>query len=326
MKINEHYEKLRPENEAFIKNTQAYIRSELDNLAIDATDGAMDEDRRQRLLSEAKELEKASCMYLAAHESCEQLSDEINTQIKEYTKWHKKLQKHHFFKPSPTNGEIDYQEKKTHHFAAGLSFYKCFWIFFIGCFLGVVIETIFCIITRGHYESRTGLILGPFNLVYGLGAFALTYFLYKFRNRRASHAFVGGFIVGSIIEYLCSWFQETLFGSVSWDYSRYAFNLDGRICLLFSIFWGILGVVWIKTIYPRMSLWILMIPNRIGKALTWILLVFMLFNSLFSAVVVYRWSNRINGIQPSNELETWIDESYDNKRMENIFPNMTFTN
>lgn len=30
------------------------------------------------------------------------------------------------------------------HFAHGLNFYKLFWVFFLCCFLGVVIETIFC--------------------------------------------------------------------------------------------------------------------------------------------------------------------------------------
>ena len=67
------------------------------------------------------------------------------------------------------------------------------------------------------------------------------------------------------IEYLCSFFQEMLFGSTSWDYSNIPFNLNGRICLLYSVFWGILGILWIKEIYPRMAVWILKIPNKVGK-------------------------------------------------------------
>jgi|GEM_PF-4663813 len=63
-------------------------------------------------------------------------------------------------------------------FASGLNFYKLFWIFFVGCFLGVVIETLYCLVTRHHFESRQGLIYGPFNLVYGLGALAMTLGLY----------------------------------------------------------------------------------------------------------------------------------------------------
>ena len=325
MKLKDEFEQLKPSNQHFIDHTKTLVRKQLDDLAIDATDGSMDDDRRSKLLDIANALSNASSFYLAAHETCEHLSDEINTQIKEYTKWHNQLKKgRRFFKPTEPNSEIDYQEKITNHFTRGLNFYKLFWIFFIGCFGGVVIETIFCLITRGHYESRTGLLIGPFNLVYGLGALALSYTLYKFRNRSASHAFFGGFVVGSIIEYLCSWFQEMVFGSVSWDYSRFPFNLDGRICLLYSLFWGILGILWIKTIYPRMSVWILLIPNKVGKILSWLLVVFMLFNSIFTAIVVYRWTRRDDGITPQNGLAVWIDQHYDDSTMENIFPNMMF--
>ena len=60
------------------------------------------------------------------------------------------------------------------HFAEDFNFYQLFWVFFIGCFLGVVVETIWCVATRGHFESRKGLIYGPFNLVYGFGALLMT--------------------------------------------------------------------------------------------------------------------------------------------------------
>ena len=325
MKLKDEFNQIKPLNQQFIDHTKTLVKKQLDDLAIDATDGAMDEDRKSKLLDIAAALSNASSFFLAAHETCEQLSDEINTQIKEYTKWHQRLKKkRRWFKPTEPNSEIDYQEKITNHFTRGLNFYKLFWIFFIGCIGGVIIETIFCLITRGHYESRVGLVIGPFNLVYGLGALALTMALYKFRNRSASHAFVGGFIVGSIIEYLCSLFQEMVFGSVSWDYSRFPFNVDGRICLLYSIFWGILGIIWIKVIYPRMSVWILLIPNKIGKITSWILLVFMLFDSLFTGIVVYRWTQRMDGMVATNTMETWIDQHYDDQTMEDIFPNMMF--
>ena len=60
------------------------------------------------------------------------------------------------------------------HFAHGLNFYKLFWVFFLCCFLGVVIETIFCWIASGRLSQRTGLVWGPFNLIYGIGAVLLT--------------------------------------------------------------------------------------------------------------------------------------------------------
>lgn len=252
--------------------------------------------------------------------------DEVETRLNEKVKNDRKSQKRHrILPPAPTNAQIDYQEKKERHFAQGLTFYKLFWVFFIGCFAGVVIETIYCIIQRGHYESRVGLIYGPFNLVYGFGALFLSLALYRFRNRGRVFSFVGGFVVGSVIEYACSWFQEFFFGSTSWDYSRMPFNLNGRICLLYSMFWGVLGILWIKDIYPRMAKWILKIPNRLGKALTWVLLVFMIFNSAMTGLTALRWSQRREGIPAHNALEEYFDEHYPDERMQKIFANAVFT-
>ena len=113
-----------------------------------------------------------------------------------------------------------------------------------------------------------------------------------------------------------------LFGSRSWDYSNVPFNLNGRICLLYSIFWGFLGVWWIKDLYPRMAKWILKIPNTVGKVLTWCLTAFFIFNNMISLAAVGRWSERVAGLAPSNVVEELLDERFHNERMERIYANM----
>lgn len=108
-----------------------------------------------------------------------ELIDEVETRLKETEQYDKKKKKKlRILPPAPTNAQIDYREKQEAHFAQGITFYKLFWVFFIGCFAGVVLETLYCLIQRGHYESRVGLIYGPFNLVYGIGALCLTGALY----------------------------------------------------------------------------------------------------------------------------------------------------
>ena len=37
------------------------------------------------------------------------------------------------------------------HFAHGLNFYKLFWVFLIGCFAGVVVETVFVFLSNGGH-------------------------------------------------------------------------------------------------------------------------------------------------------------------------------
>lgn len=138
-------------------------------------------------------------------------------------------QKRKLIPSAPANAVIDDAESRSNHFARGLNAYKLLLLCFIGSFLGVVVELGWCLLTRGHLESRSGLVYGPFNLLYGVGAVVLTVSLYRFRNRGKWLSFIGGTLVGSIVEYVCSWAQEMAFGSRSWDYSTKPFNLNGRI-------------------------------------------------------------------------------------------------
>ena len=224
------------------------------------------------------------------------------------------------------NADIDLFEKKTNPFARGINLYKIIWIIFIGSFAGVIIEMAWCLLKNGYVESRRGMVWGPFNFLYGAGAALLSITLYRFRNHGQWLSFLGGMIVGSVLEYFCSWAQEMLVGSRSWDYSNVQFNLNGRICLLYSVFWGILGVVWIKRIFPMVSALIQKIPRKIAKPFTWLCVVFFIIDLLVSGVAVWRWSKRMEGIPPQTAITRAIDKDFDDERMERIFPNMVFGN
>lgn len=303
------------------------LRRQMDVLAADER---MDDAQKAAFYAEIRDelvlLRKRRDLMAKKLQAFNELIDEVETRLKETEQYdRRKKKKVRILPPAPTNAQIDYREKQEAHFAQGMTFYKLFWVLFIGCFAGVVLETIYCLIQRGHYESRVGLIYGPFNLVYGIGALCLSGALYQFRNRGRVFSFVGGFVVGSVVEYACSWFQEVCFGSTSWDYSNMPYNLNGRICLLYSIFWGILGIFWIKDIYPRMAKWILKIPNKVGKPLTWVLLVFMVFNSVMTLFTSLRWTARREGVEPRNAFEAYLDEHYPDERMQKIFANAEFT-
>lgn len=249
------------------------------------------------------------------------ISDEFNARLKDIKKQKRKKK---IKIPTYANAMIDINETKSDHFAKGLNLYKILLICFVGSFAGVIVELLWCLVKNGYIESRSGLVYGPFNLLYGAGAVLLTVCLYKFRNRGAWISFLGGILVGSVVEYICSWGQEMLFGSRSWDYSHMPFNINGRICLLYSIFWGFLGVLWIKRIYPIMAECILKIPNKAGKIITWILVAFFAFNSFMTLTSMARWTQRMNGIEPSTRFEEFIDNRFPDSRMEKIFANMKF--
>lgn len=249
------------------------------------------------------------------------VSDELSTRCKDVRKQRKK---HKLIAAAPANGTIDLEEMAGNHFARGMGLYKLLLVCFLGSFAGVIVELGWCLIRNGYLESRSGLVYGPFNLLYGAGAVVLTVCLYRFRNRSSWISFLGGMLVGTVVEYLCSWGQEVLFGSRSWDYSHMPFNLNGRVCLLYSIFWGVLGVMWIKDLYPRMSQLILKLPNKLGKILTVAATLFLIFDSLVSLAAVARWAERVQGQPASSAVETLLDERFPNERMEHIYANMDF--
>lgn len=275
----------------------------------------------EEICAKAASLKRASSNITKALAQTYAVSDEFNA------RWHdiKKRRKKRALLSAPANAEIDMTESRSEHFARGLNIYKILLLCFIGSFAGVVIEMIWCLVTNGYIESRSGLVYGPFNLLYGAGSVVLTVCLYRFRNRGVWISFLGGAVVGSIVEYICSWGQELVFGSRSWDYSEMPFNLNGRICLLYSVFWGLLGVLWIKNLYPRISKLILMIPNKAGKIVTWLLTAFFVFNSIVSVVSVYRWSQRAAGIEPSGTFWEIIDQRFPDERMEKVYANMEFS-
>lgn len=213
------------------------------------------------------------------------------------------------------------KEKET-VFAEGCSFYKLVSLFFIGAFLGDITETIFCLITAGKLMSRSSVVYGPFSIVWGLGCAFLTAILYRIRNKNDSYIFIAGTLLGGVYEYICSVFTELVFGTVFWDYSKFAFNLGGRINLLYCFFWGIAAVVWMKLLYPRLSAWIEKIPMKAGKIICTVMLVFMIFDCLLSAMALERYTERnTTGKQAQNEVESFLDEHFGDERMERIYPN-----
>lgn len=276
--------------------------------------------RHEAIREEIAALKTAAGNYKKCYNTISAMTDELQTRLHDT----ERSQKKGLVPKAPANATIDFAEQKSGHFAQGLNFYKLFLIFFAGSFAGVMVELLWCLMRNGYLESRAGLVYGPFNLLYGAGAVALTLALYRFRNRNSSISFLGGLIVGSVVEYVCSWGQETVFGSCSWDYSSMPFNINGRICLLYSVFWGLLGVLWMKNLYPRIAKWILRIPNHTGKIITWILFAFLLFDAIMTIGAVFRWSQRIDGIAATNGLQTFFDVHFPNARMERIFANMKF--
>lgn len=220
--------------------------------------------------------------------------------------------------PKAQKTETPPKEKTV--FAYGCGFYKIVTLFFIGAFLGDLVETVYCRFSLGFWMSRSSVVWGPFSIVWGIAIAAATAMLYKYRNKSTMFLFWAGTLLGGAYEYFCSIFTEIVFGKIFWDYSGIPFNLGGRINLLFCFFWGIAGVVWFKVCYPKVTLWIEKIPIKPGKIITWCLIIFMTANIAMSCAALIRYDERDKGVEAKASWQIWMDEHYPDERMEKIYP------
>lgn len=135
-----------------------------------------------------------------------------------------------------------------------------FVIFIICSFLGWLIESLLSYFENKKIINR-GFLIGPYCPIYGLGVIVLIVLLKKYYDDLVV-LFIMSVVICSILEYLTSFILEKIFSARWWDYSHIPFNINGRICLRYSILFGIGGLVIIK-IYPIFEKILISIPNII---------------------------------------------------------------
>lgn len=127
---------------------------------------------------------------------------------------------------------------------------------------------------------------------------------------------------GGITEYLCSYFQERWFGTISWDYSHLFLNLNGRTSIMYCILWGFLGIVFIKIVYPFLEKILKKyVPKVATKIVTIMAIVFMVFNISISSLAAQRQYERREDIMPQNNIDRFLDEYYPDEFMDKVFAN-----
>ena len=128
-----------------------------------------------------------------------------------------------------------------------LNFYSLSVLYLVYSFLGWVGETVVATIKGRRFANR-GVASGPFCFIYGFTAVLLAI---SFADRPSPLLlFLGAMIFTSVLEYVTSWLMEKLFHSKWWDYSERPFNINGRVCLLNSLLFGIMGLAVMYVVHP----------------------------------------------------------------------------
>lgn len=152
--------------------------------------------------------------------------------------------------------------------------------FTIYSFLGWLAETIYCFIIDKKFTYR-GFLYGPVCPIYGFGGVIVVKFLQGMGSNPIK-VFFGGMILASILEYITSYVLEKLFHMKWWDYSTYKFNINGRVCLKNSIFFGILALFIVEVLEPMLRDSVTSIPSSIIYPLSAIITIIFIVDLTFT--------------------------------------------
>jgi len=212
-------------------------------------------------------------------------------------------------------------------FAEGLCFRKLFFIFLIASVIGTIYEDVLIFVRTlletgvGVWITHRGVIYGPFNVIYGFGAALMCWLLLR-KPYKNWQIFAYSALMGGAVEYLLSLGQELVLGTRSWDYSNLPLNIDGRTTIPIMLIWGVMGLVFIKVVYPWISNLIERIPLAVGENLFIILLIFMILNMMVSWSALIRQNLRYYEIRPLTPIGEFYDRYYSDEFLRKYYTNM----
>lgn len=206
-----------------------------------------------------------------------------------------------------------------------VSFYHLVVIFTFASVLGLVLETLWWLVTEGAWQHRYGMVWGPFSPLYGIGAVLLTVCLWKIRKKPGWVIFLLSMVIGSCLEQLVGMCLEGVFGMVSWTYESYPDAITKFVSLRMSLLWGMLGCVWAYSIMPEI-VFLLGTPKEPGRTIVAVVLTaFLVADASMTIAVSLRKAARDEGVPATNALERFIDQRYGDEFMQERFENVEYT-
>lgn len=203
-----------------------------------------------------------------------------------------------------------------------LTLYWVFWLFLIAGVVGDLVEVVFWLVTRGELTSRSSLLYGQFSIVWGAGAVLLTLVFRRMDQRSTARIFLTGTALGGVYEYICSLIQELLFGACFWDYRHLPLNLNGRVNLVFCLFWGAAAVLWVRTVCPALCRLVGRIPREQGRRIAMGAAAFLVFSTAVTTAALGRMERRREGEPALGAVSRFLDAAFPDGVLYARYPNM----
>ena len=169
-----------------------------------------------------------------------------------------------------------------------LNFYTLSVIYLVYSFLGWVGETVVATI-KGRQFTNRGMASGPFCFVYGTAGVLLAVGLADLRTNWLA-LFAGSFLIATVVEWITAKFLERVHHRRWWDYSGKKFNLDGYVCLQYSVLWGVLGAVSVRWGNDLLLRLCAVFPPLLFHIAVWVSMSIAALDQISAAVVVERYA------------------------------------
>ena len=206
-----------------------------------------------------------------------------------------------------------------------LNFYTLGVLYLVYSFLGWVGETVVATFRSKRFANR-GMAAGPFCFVYGTTAILMAVGFADMRTKPVV-LFVACMLTATVVEWFTAKLLERLHNRKWWDYSDKKFNLNGYVCLQYSVLWGALGMVtvlWGNGLLLRLCA---LVPDWLLHPLVWVALGIAALDQLGSAVLVGRYAAQHPVLEQLNQkLEARSDTlrrriaMYVEKRIQRAYP------
>lgn len=171
--------------------------------------------------------------------------------------------------------------------------------FILYSFCGWLLESVYKTVLQKKLVN-SGFLNGPFCPIYGIGALIMILVLGEFKNNIILLFFMS-FIILSIWEYIVGFLLEKIFKTKYWDYSNVKFNIHGRVCLKNSIYWAILGVLFIDIINPLINKELNLIDEKIIIYSSLVISILIVIDCIISVISIIQIDNALKYIEELNE-------------------------